>query len=392
MAVTSLDLASVRQAYPILQEMAYFNTGTYGLMAEPVLAKYLENIAQFERRGMAVGRTFHDLTEESRKRIATLINGQSSEIALTGNATDGVDLVTAGLDWTPGDEVIISDQEHPAMNFPWHYTMQRYGIAVKRFKVHHDPAESIAAIRALISPRTRLIGTSHVTSPYGIRLPVKEICTLAHEIGALAFVDGAQSFAVTPINVQAIGCDFFSSNCHKWLGAPKGTGFLWARQELMERLHPAYVGAGSEVSFSPETGLVLQPNGKRFEFGTRGFAVHASIGLALDWFDEIGWDTIFGRIEHLSGYLKRQLAEMPGVELATPIAWERSSGLTSFRVPGRDETALQQRFEAAKLYPRTLGKGSEKIRVSTALFNTEDEVDRLVAAIRDFVSSTDRSS
>jgi len=385
MPPATLDFSAVRIHYPILREMAYFNTGTYGIMAEPVLEQYLEAIASFERRGMAVGDRYRVATEASRARLATRINAKPEEIALTGNATDGVTLVTAGLDWTPGDEVIISDQEHPAMNFPWRYTAQRYGIIVKRFKVSHDPAESLQAIEELITPRTRLIGTSHVTSPYGIRLPAREVCALAHAHGALAFIDGAQSFAITPIDVQEIGCDFFSSNCHKWLGGPKGTGFLFARQELMQQLHPAYVGAGSEQSFDHEKGIVLKPDGRRFEFGTRGFAVHASIGLALDWFDQLGWENVFDRIAHLSTYLKRQLAEIPGVELWTPLEYGRSSGLTSFRVPGRDETALQQSFEAANLYPRTLGKGSEKIRVSTALFNTEDEIDRLVEKVREFV-------
>lgn len=387
MPATTLDLTAIRAQYPLLQEMAYFNTGTYGLMADSVLRSYLENITKFEQRGLALGGYLHDNIEASRRRLAARINAEPTEIALTGNATDGVTLVSAGLDWTPGDEVIISNQEHPAMNFPWQYATQRSGIIIKRYPVHHDPAENLAAIRALITPRTRLIGTSHVTSPYGIRLPVDDICALAHQHGALALVDGAQSFAVTPIDVQAIDCDFFTSNCHKWLGGPKGTGFLYARQEWMERLWPAYVGAGSEQSFSFENGLVLKPDGHRFEFGTRGFAVHASIGLALDWFDQIGWENIFQRTQEMSGYLKRRLAEIPEVALWTPVAWEQSSGLVSFQVIDRDETALQQQFVDANIFPRTLGQGSGKIRVSTAFFNTEAEIDRLVALVRRFVAN-----
>src|SRR5579884_187443 len=144
MSTTTFDVAAVRRAYPILQEMAYFNTGTYGIMAEPVLAKYLENVAAFERRGMAADeRVLRKGIEESRERLAARINARPTEVALSGNATDGVAWVTAGLDWQPGDEVIISDQEHPAMNYPWQYTAQRYGIVVKRFNVHHDPAASL---------------------------------------------------------------------------------------------------------------------------------------------------------------------------------------------------------------------------------------------------------
>ncbi len=385
MSTIVFDVAAVRAAYPILQEMAYFNTGTYGIMAEPVLQRYLDNIAQFERRGMAANeQVMRAGIEESRQRIAARINADADEIALTGNATDGVAYVTAGLDWNAGDEVIISDQEHPAMNYPWHYTAQRYGVVVKRFTVHHDPDQSLASIRSLITPKTRLIGSSHVTSPNGIRLPVKQICALAHAHGALALIDGAQSFAVMPIDVRDMGCDFFTSNAHKWLGGPKGTGFLYARQEWMERLHPAYVGAGSLKSFRFDE-VVLHPSGKRFEFGTRGFPIHASIGLALDWFDQLGWEAVSQRIQHLSGYLKRRLSDIPGVELWTPLQWDRSSGLVTFRVVGKDELALQKQFEENKLYPRTLGKGSEKIRVSTALFNSEEEIDCLVECVRKFV-------
>lgn len=384
MSVAAFDVAAVRAAYPLLQQMAYFNTGTYGLMAEPALTAYLADVARFERGGMAGDQGLREAIERARSRLAARINADPAEVALSGNATDGAAWVAAGLDWSPGDEVIISDQEHPAMRFPWHYTAQRHGFLVKHYTVHHDPAASLAAVRALITPRTRLIGASHVTSPTGTRLPVAEICALAHAHGALALVDGAQSFAVMPIDVQAIGCDFFTSNTHKWLGGPKGSGFLYARRALMERLQPAYVGAGALAHYS-DNAIELQPNGKRFEFGTRGFAVHAGINYALDWFDQIGWDEISARVEHLSSYLKRQLAAVPGVELWTPREWERSSGLVSFRVTGRDEAALQARFEANGLYPRTLGKGSEKIRVSCALFNDEEEIDRLVHCVRTFI-------
>lgn len=388
MTVATLDVAAVREAYPVLRELAYFNTGTYGLMPEPVVTRYLELIARFERRGMAGDSGLREGIERSRRRLAAKINAAESEIALSGNATDGVAFITAGLDWSPGDEVIISNQEHPAMSYPWQYTAQRYGFTVKRFTVHYDPEESLESIRALITPKTRLIGTSHVTSPTGTRLPVTEVCVLAHQHGALALVDGAQSFAVLPIDVREIDCDFFTSNTHKWLGGPKGTGFLYARQELMEQLHPAYVGAGSLARHDLET-VVLQPSGRRFEFGTRGFAAHAGIDLALDWFDELGWDTVSQRIEAVAGRLKRRLAEIPGVELRTPREWDRSSGLVAFQVVGRDETALQQRFLDHHLYPRTLGKGSEKIRVSCAFFNSEEEIDRLVTCVREFIAAGD---
>ncbi len=380
------DLHTVRRAYPLLAEMAYFNTGTYGLMAEPVLARYLDDVATFERRGMAAREA--DLRggiEQSRASLAKHLNCTPSEVTLTGNATDGVAYTTAGLTWHEGDEVIISDQEHPAMSYPWQYTGQRYGMTIKRYHISDDSQESLANVKALITDRTRLIGTSHVTSPTGIRTPAKEICALAHQHGALAFVDGAQSFGVTAIDVQVIGCDFFSGNVHKWLGGPKGSGFLFARQHLMEQLAPAYVGAGALEHFGTNGDLTLQPNGKRFEYGTRGFAVHAGIRYALDWQESLGWCAVSDHIAAASTRLKGKLAQLPDVQVITPQSFEQSSGLVSFRVVDRDETALQQAFERERLYPRTLGKGSQKIRVSTALFNSDAEIDALVDVVTRFV-------
>lgn len=380
-----LDVAAVREAYPILREMAYFNTGTYGIMAEPVLSRYLESIATLERRGMASAAGFRDEIERARARIAVAINATPAEVTLTGNATDGIAFLSAGLELAPGDEVIISDQEHPAMNFPWQYTAERRRLRLRRYRVSGDPAESLASLRGLVTPATRLVGTSQVTSPYGVRLPVEEMCDLAHAHGAMALVDGAQSFGVFNVDVQRIGCDFFTGNGHKWLGGPKGTGFLYVRQELMERLHPAHVGAGSMERFADD-GQALWPDARRFEYGTRGFATPAGLNLALDWLDELGWGVVSSRIEALSTYLKVRLSEIAGVKLVTPLEWARSAGLVTFQVPGRDERALQEQFVERGLFPRPLGVGSEKIRVSCALFNDEEEIDRLLDCVRAFVS------
>jgi selenocysteine lyase/cysteine desulfurase len=153
----------------------------------------------------------------------------------------------------------------------------------------------------------------------------------------------------------------------------------------MEQLYPAYVGAGSLVEPVDDT-AVLEAGGRRFEFGTRGFATPAGLNFALDWIDALGWDQVSDRIRLLSDRLKGSLAEVDGVELCTPMAWERSSGLVTFRVPGRDETELQSWLERGGLFPRPLGRTSERIRVSLALFNTEDEVDRLVGCVRAFTS------
>lgn len=379
----AIDLMEVRRAYPVLEELEYFNTGTYGLMAEPVVERYLARLARFERRGMAGLDDVHQEIERARARLAAHLGADPDEVALTGNATDGIALVAAGIRWQEGDEVIVSDQEHPAMAVPFAHAARRWGVKVRPYRVGWEPEDSLRSVRSLITPRTRLVATSHVTSPYGIRLPVREIVALAHEHGLPALVDAAQSFAVMPVDVRDIGCELLSGNGHKWLGGPKGTGFLYARRDWMERLEPALVGDGSMVAGA----TTPRPTGHRFEFGTRGFATPAALNDALDWLESWGWDQVGERIAALSGRLKDALAGTPGVALRTPRAWERSSGLISVAVPGHDEAALQADLLAHGLFTRTTGPpGSHRIRVSTAFFNGEEQVDRLALRICDFAA------
>ncbi len=375
-----IELSKVRAALPILEETAYFNTGTIGIMARPVLDAYLENIEKFQSRGWITWYDMIEASERSRGRLARQIGAEPSEITLTRNATDGANLVAAGIDWRDGDEVVISDQEHPAMRFPWSYQAQLGRIKLRTFRIEFDPGETLENLRGQISERTRVVAVNHVTSPYGIRLPVKEMCELARDAGALSLLDGAQSFGKIKIAVDEIGCDFFTGNCHKWLGGPNGTGFLYSRGPVVEELNPCHVGAGSGQMLDGET-LDLYPDGRRFEYATKSDASYATVGPALDWFDQLGWDEIESRTKMLVGYLKDRLTGTSGVRLLSPAEWERSSGLTSFTLGDFDHSGLLAELKQDwRVWPRTL-EGDREIRVSVAYFNTTEEIDRLIAGI-----------
>lgn len=379
------DIAAVRAEFPLLERLAYFQTGTYGLMAQSVLHRVMELIASFESQAWAVREETWGAARQAKEMLAARIGAQPAEVALTRNATDGVNLVAAGIAWQPGDEIIISDQEHGAMNIPWRWAAQRTGAIVRRYRVEHDPEASLANVAALITPRTRLIGTSWVTSPFGIRLPVREISKLARERGILSLVDGAQAFGAFNVDVREIGCDFFTSNGHKWLGGPKGTGFFWAHPDRLAELLPAHVGAGSTERFDFEKGLTFPLAGKRFEFGTDHFHLQAGLIPALEWFDQLGWDWVEARIARLSTCLKEEVARVPGVTVRTPLAWERSSGLTNFEAEGADARALWE-YLRDRWRVLVVPLGQHRLRVSTAYFNTEDEIDRLVSGVRAFLA------
>jgi selenocysteine lyase/cysteine desulfurase len=382
--VPAFDLDRVRAALPALQDCTYLNTGTFGLVAEPVAERVLAAQRAFDTRGMAMHDQALAWQEQARAHAAGLLNCRADEIVLSGNATDGVNIVAFGLAWQPDDEVLISDQEHPAMNVPWYTLARRTGIRVRHFPIARDgePNTTLASIAERLTKRTRLIGTSHVSHQTGVRVPAREICALARERGILSLLDGAQAAGVVPIDVQALGCDFYTTNGHKWLCSPKGIGFCYGRKELFDRMEPAYVGAGS-TSYNQlqlQT-MKLVSGAKRFEYGSRGHALYVGLTAAIDYLDDMGWDSIHAHQQNVATYLKAQILYR-GWPLHTPLAWERASALNVFSIPGvNDVEALYQHLiDEHRIYVQRIGT-LNALRVSTAYFTSRADIDRLLKVL-----------
>ena len=187
---------TVRAAFPALDAGVYLNVGTYGIMPAPALAAFLELVEEYERFGLFSTGGIHQKAEETRKTIAKLLGCESTQIAFTGNATDGTNLVLSGMTWNEGDEVIVTDEEHEAINHPLLYLQCKKGIRMRRIKVSPDPDVMLQRCNAVASDRTRLIAFSHVTCESGARLPAAAMCAWADERGIFSLVDGAQSLSV----------------------------------------------------------------------------------------------------------------------------------------------------------------------------------------------------
>jgi selenocysteine lyase/cysteine desulfurase len=377
-----LDDARVRAAFPVLKDVVYLNVGTYGLMPEPALAEFQALQAEFERRGVASDHTFGRKAEETRQRVAALIGASADEIAFTRNATDGINLVLAGMDWQPGDEVITTDEEHEAMNHPLLYLHNRKGLVVKRVQVSPQPEVMLARLDQEFSSKTRLVAMSFVSCESGTRLPAQAISQWARQHNVFCLLDGAQVSGVFPVDMREIGCDFYASNGHKWLSGPKGTGFFYGRLDALESLSPAHVGAGSlqRVDLQTEEAVPF-PTGQRFEFGTRAWPLQAGLGMSLDWFEGLGWDNVYGHIAALSGRLKECILERPFLRLLSPLAFEESSGLTTIVIEGHQagevSTVLREKWN---IYTRVVPHFNA-MRIATAHFNNSEDVDRLMAAL-----------
>jgi len=380
------DVAALRRELPVLDRVVYLNTGTAGIAAAPVMAKLWEEVSLFEAEGEVRYHEMQDRMDAARARVGALIGTAADEITFNRNATDGVDLVAWGVQWKEGDEIIISDQEHPAMNHPWHYLQARGGPKVRVFAIDPDPEITLANIRALLTPRTRMIASSHVSCQTGTRIPAKEVCDLARERGILVFLDGAQALGQLPVDVKALGCDFYTSNGHKWLHGPKGTGFLYLRRERLDEVRPMQVGAGSFVRPVDLNNIRLMPSARRYEYGTRSYGAYAALPAAIDYLGSLGWNWVEQRMAHLSGYLKARLAEVPTLTLLTPHPWELSSALVSFSIPGKTAQEMADvLWNTRKIRSRTFPEKAI-LRVSTAYFNTESELDLLVETLQRMVA------
>jgi selenocysteine lyase/cysteine desulfurase len=373
----------VREAYPVLKEVVYLNVGTYGIMPQGAFDEFQKIQADFETRGVAARGRFRNNGEDTRKRIAALIGAAGpEEIAFTRNATDGINLVLAGLNWQPGDEVITTDEEHEAMNHPLAYLHTQRGLNYKRLPVSPEADVMIARLNEAFSEKTRLVAMSFVTCETGTRLPVKAISQWAAEHKVLSLLDGAQVSGAIPINVKDIGCDFYTSNGHKWLSGPKGTGFFYGRQDKLTLLSPAHVGAGSLESVDMDAGTA-EPfhTGQRFEFGTRAWPGQAGLGAALDWFDELGWDNVYRHIQNLNDYLKARILERPYLKLLSPVPFEHSSGLTSFVIQdAKAQDVATTLREQKQIYTRVVPHFN-CLRIATAHFNSAEDIDVLMAAL-----------
>ncbi|HEU5424014.1 MAG TPA: aminotransferase class V-fold PLP-dependent enzyme [Nitrolancea sp.] len=389
---TGYDLAEARRALRVLRECTYLNTGTVGIMAEPVLAEHLEAITAFEAGGHLAQSAAREAYERARAALAALIGAQPEEIALTRNATDGVNLIAAGLALAPDTVALTTDQEHPAVILPWALAERHGGAQLRLFRIGATPEETLANFRAALSPAVKLIVVSHVSCETGARLPVAEICRLARERGIWTLIDGAQSVGQFPVDVHEIGCDFMTGNGHKWLCGPKGTGFLYLRQGAISEVEPRHVGDGAVApNFNrhamedahPALDFEFVASGQRFEFGTRNWHTFAALPAAIDYLAGLGWTAIERHCADLSAALKERLSAAPGVTLHSPRAWEDSSGLVTFAFEGWSGEALSQALWQRYMIIQRRVQIPNGVRISCAYFNDSNDLDRLFAALGD---------
>src|SRR6266403_722637 len=313
----------LRKQFLIPADEVYLNNGTVGSSPAPVLRAIFDGYNETEKMAQKNPEEYpiwgYEPYTEFRDPLAEFIGCTRDELALVRNATEANSFIANGLDMKPGDEVLMTDQEHPGGEQPWNLRAKRYGMVVKKVTLP-KPVPNAAAVLNLfndaITPRTRVMFFSHIPTVTGVVLPAKELCGLARTKGILSAVDGAHVVGMMRLNLRELGCDMYSSSPHKWLQAPKGTGFLYVRDELIDRLWNTIVTAGWD---EPKL------RAERFQrIGSSNVPALWGLRAAVQLANQIGMERIEHRHRQMADYILKEMVKRGAESWTSPDSRRRA--------------------------------------------------------------------
>ena len=374
---------TVREAFPLSRDWAYLNNGTLGPSPYPVIEAVHAGMMESDRMGVYNG------YEETVKKLAAFVGAEGDEIALTHNVTEGINIACWGSRLKRGDEVILTTHEHVGNAFPWLNRQKLHGIVLRTYTPAPTADETLNRIAALINKKTRVIATPHIPCTQGQVLPVKEICTLARQKGLHSLIDGAHGPGMMPIDLHDMGCDTYASCCHKWMLGPKGTGFLYVRKDFQKELQAYFVGGGGDtgvwnMATVPITTTEYAPSAHRYFGGTQSLGLWKGVEAAIGFIDTIGIEHIHSRIKSLGAYTQESLLQLGDrIELLTPIEERSRCAVTGFRIKKMPHDQFFKLCMENKVRIRGVAEnGLASLRVSTHIYNSKSDVDKLMELVR----------
>lgn len=371
----------VKRQFPLDDNLIYFNAANVCPASRGVLDRHLDFLRDFQANPSFQNREKYDpIAERTRKKAAALLGCDADEIAFTRNTSESSNLVVRGLDLKVGDEVLITSHNHPSNNDSWKVRAKRDGIVVKEVAVPipaRSQQELLDGFEKAITPRTRVMAFTHVTNTTGNKYPARELAAMARQRGIWVHLDGAQSLGALDVNLRDLGCDSYAGSAHKWMMGPLEAGVLYVRADRIATLWPSIVTAGWSEN------LV---GARKFEvFGQRDNPRLASIEAAVDFLSLIGMNHIEARLMALVTRAKQQLGAIPGVQLKTSQDAGLSGGVIKFDLAKMSpKAAYDVLYSRHRLAIANTPAGDAKgLRFSPHIYNTMDEIDRAVAAIKE---------
>jgi isopenicillin-N epimerase len=388
--------AAARAQMQLDPTVANLNTGSFGPLPKIVFDHVTDLRRQLAEEPMHfLIRQAPVLLWSARERLAQFLGATPERLAFTANVTASVNVVAAALRLAAPGEILLTDHEYGAMHWCWERAAQRLGLTLRTFRLPimaETPCEVVDALRSALTERTRLLFFSHVLSPTGLVLPAQEMCAEARRRGVLTMIDGAHAPAMIPLNLDALGCDFYGGNCHKWLLAPTGSGFLYLGAGNEDRVQPLQVSWGwhhdrSRLDDRDEFGSTPRLRALEFE-GTRDPCPWLVVPTAIDFQANLGWQTIRERIAELVADVRERIGGEIGLEPATPSDPALRGFMTAFHLPAEADVLVLRRglWERYRVEAPIIERPDGLlIRVSTHFYNTEDEIGALADALEDLL-------
>ena len=400
-----MDVDRIRSDFPPLaaprggKPLVYLDSACMALKPRPVIDAVVD---YYENYPVCGERSVHHLAskvsvrvDEAREVAARHFNAPSKdEVVFLRNTTEAINLVAHSFGLERGDEVITGDKEHNSNLAPWHLLRKRRGIRYTVLRSGDDGLFDLEALKAAVSSKTKLVSLTHMSNLDGTAVPAREAAEIAHDAGAALLLDGAQSAPHEPVDVQALGCDFFACSVHKMCG-PTGVGLLWGRAEQLERMDPQNPG-GSTVADTTYEDAVFLGAPRKFEGGLQDYAGIVGAAAAIRYLDALGMDAISAHVRALNRRVTAGLEGLPGLRLLGPPKAEARGAVYSFTVDGLDahdialildETAniaIRSGNHCVHSWLRAHGlKGTA--RASFYLYNTPAECDLFVGTLRSVV-------
>jgi isopenicillin-N epimerase len=383
------DDDDLRGLFLLRGDVVYLNHGSFGACPRPVFAAYQRLQRELESEPvdfLARERTFPGRMQQARARLAEFVGARRDELVYVPNATTGLNVVARSLRLEPGDEVVTSDHEYGALDRTWRYLCGAAGARYVRRPVPL-PVESseqiVAAIWAGVTDRTRVLFLSHVTSPTALIFPVAELVRRARDAGILTVIDGAHAPGQIDLDLTALGADFYAGNCHKWLMAPKGAAFLYARSDVQHLVEPLIVSWGWQSDDPGPSRFVDEQEWT----GTRDPAAQLAVPAAIDFHDRYAWPSVRERCRALLCEARALVTGLTGLTPICPAAAEWFAQMHTLPLPDIDPAALQRSLRERFAIEVPIIRFGEScyLRVSIQGYNGAGDVAALGGALRELL-------
>jgi cysteine desulfurase/selenocysteine lyase len=404
-AASAFPIEKVRASFPALEREVHGRPVAYldsGASAQRVLAS-IQAVDRYERAHHSnVHRGSHTLSAEAtaayegaRATVADHLGASDRrEVIFVRNATEAINLVARAwgeANVGAGDRIVLTEMEHHSNVVPWQQLAERAGAEIDWVPVGEDGLLDMDAYSALLERGPKLVAVAHVSNVLGTENPIAEIARLAHEAGSLVLADGAQAAPKLPLDVAALGVDFYALTGHK-LYAPTGIGALWAKLDLLREM-PPFLGGGSMIRKVTKEGTTYADVPARFEAGTPAIAQAIGMASALRWLDGLGMEAVRDHEREITDYALEQLAAVPGLRIFGPRRGPERLGPVSFELEGvhahdvseileRQGVAVRAGHHCAQPLMERLGVAATA-RASFGVYTTRGEVDRLVEGLDD---------